>query len=222
MSQPGSQRSLNLLCRDAALRIFPFHLPQATVEAGNRPLLQPATVAPDNAAQELQTHAARSDVGLFRVQSQPDLRKLFAQGRQLIPSPTRLVVQHAFARFHDLADQRYQFSIADRPGKQFQQDVMIHVREEANDIRFQIMCVPAEINLSPIQRAMGALAAPAGVTVVNEAAFVDWFQDLDNRVMQHSVSKWRCADLSRFGILDEKMMVSTGLVSTTDQVSLKL
>ena len=68
---------------------------------------------------------------------------------------------------------------------------------------------------------MSSLAAAAGIAVEDESAVVNWFQNVDQRIVHDAVAEGSGADLARLGFGDVKVSVCARQVPPCSQVTLQ-
>ena len=98
---------------------------------------------------------------------------------------------------------------------------MIDVRKELHEVGFQVVAVPTQIPLGPVDRPVRTFVATTGVAVVQESPLVERLQHPHHGVMHHAVAKRCGADLPPLGVVDVEVVVLAGPVRPCDQFSLQ-
>ncbi len=76
-------------------------------------------------------------------------------------------------------------------------------------------------HLEPVHCPMGTFAGTISVTIKDEVAFEPGLNNTTERMLHHSIPKWRCTDFSFLWFVDEEMPVRTRLIPVLSQLFLK-
>lgn len=60
----------------------------------------------------------------------------------------------------------------------------------------------------PKHRRAGSLSSPAGIGIIDESSFEDWFDDITERMMNDAVAEWRRFYDALFGIRNDELSVA--------------
>jgi hypothetical protein len=75
----------------------------------------------------------------------------------------------------------------------------------------RVLVGPSEVG-EALEGAVGAVACAVGVGVFDEGALYGWHDDLANGVVNYSIAVGCSGDEARFGFVDLKVTVGTGLI----------
>src|ERR1700685_2015135 len=108
---------------------------------------------------------------------------------------------------NEIAEPKY--SIIARNSRQIApQNGKIDGREELDDVTSQDIAIAPGKKSTAIQCLMDALAAPVGIGIGNEAALIERFQNIHQRMMHHPIRKRRGGNDPWLGIGDGEAAIA--------------
>ncbi len=148
----------------------------------------------------------------IQVDVSPELGRLITDGqaarsgrRQQVvagePALPVLIGQDTPAAVNDLRHQPTSIVTGDVTPKDGFQDIVVDGLKERLDIGLKNIGIAAGERLRPIEGAVGTLANPIGVAVVDEHALVDRLNEVAQSVMNDAIAERSGADLALLGVV---------------------
>lgn len=122
------------------------------------------------------------------------------------------------AAVNDFVNQPQGFTVGDHPANFALENLVVDAGEVLAQVAFQnVLRLPHELLQTP-NGGMSAFAHAIGVTVKNEATLKQWVDDVDQHVMNNTITKGRDADHAFLGLVDEEGFIITGFVGVRSKL----